>query len=133
MSKKLFYLIGVFLTIIIGTLLYCKLCDSCNCSFYSDVIIEDSNVVTPEVNATFNPFSINDPNGDFAFNIKDNLNFKKSNFTIIEPISNEVNIKIIELKDYLAANPLKSLEIKRQNPAVLLLGKEAINLGLEKM
>ena len=132
MSKKLFYLIGVFLTIIIGTLLYCKLCDSCNCYLYSNVKTEDSSVVLPEVIATYNPFSIKDANGDFEFNIKDNLNFKKSNFTIIEPISTKVNNKIIKIKDYLAINPLKSLEITGYYTSVEKNNSAYPNLGLAR-
>lgn len=132
MSKKLFYLIGVFLTIIIGTLLYCKLCDSCYCYLYSNVKTEDNSVLSPGVIATINPFSIKDANGDLEFNIKDNLNFKKSNFTIIEPISNEVNIRIIEIKDYLAVNSLKSIEITGYYTSVEKNNSAYSNLGLAR-
>jgi len=132
MSKKLFYLIGVLLVIIIGTYKYYELCDSCPSD---DEIIEGNNGLS-DVNATLIPFSINDPHGDFAFKIEDNLNFKKSNFTIIEPISNEVNIKIIELKNYLVANPLKSLEItgyytsiEKNNSAYTTLGIARANVA----
>lgn len=112
MSKKLFYIIGIFFTIVIGTYMYCYLCDSCNCSSFNKVTEEENSVLTPEIKATLIPFSVNDAEGDFAFKIQENLNFKKSNFIIIEPISNDVNAKILELKNYLSANPLKSLEIK---------------------
>lgn len=128
MSKKLFYLIGILLTIIIGTYKYYELCESCTSE---GIMIKENNGLS-DVIATFNPFSIKDVNGDFAFNIKDNLNFKKSNFIIIEPISNEVNIKIIEIKDYLAANPLKSLEITGYYTSVEKNNSAYSNLGLAR-
>lgn len=114
MSKKTSYLLGILLTIIIGTLLYCYLCDDCHC-FPSgeEVVTEDTNIVTePEVEpATHNAFTISDAEGDFNIKINDNFNFKTSNFSILEPLSGNVTSEVVRLKDYLVANPLKDIDI----------------------
>ncbi|BAO75367.1 OmpA family protein [Winogradskyella sp. PG-2] len=114
MSKKTSYLLGILLTIIIGTLLYCYLCDDCHC-FPSgeEAIIEDTNsIVEPEViPATRNAFTISDADGDFNIEINDNFNFKTSNFSILEPIATGVTSEVARLKDYLLANPLKDIDI----------------------
>ena len=112
MSKKTSYLFGMLLTIIIGTLLYCYLCDDCHCSSSGDAESETNIVAEPEViPATHNAFSISDADGDFNIKINDNFNFKTSNFSILEPISTGVTSEVAKLKDYLVANPLKDIDI----------------------
>lgn len=115
MSKKTSYLLGILLTIIIGTLLYCYLCDTCHCfpNGETDVKTEETNMeAEPEVKqATRNAFTLSDADGDFNIKINDNFNFKTSNFSILEPISEDVSSEAIKLKDYLVANPLKDVDI----------------------
>ena len=113
MSKKTSYLLGILLTIIIGTLLYCYLCDDCHCNPNSKTEKETTNIETePEViPATRNAFTISDADGDFNIKINDNFNFKTSNFSILEPISTGVTSEVAKLKDYLLANPLKDIDI----------------------
>lgn len=113
MSKKTSYLLGILLTILIGTLLYCYLCDDCHCFPSGEVETENTNsVAEPEViPATRNAFTISDANGDFNIKINENFNFKTSNFSILEPISTGVTSEVVKLKDYLLANPLKDIDI----------------------
>jgi outer membrane protein OmpA-like peptidoglycan-associated protein len=112
MSKKTSYLFGMLLTIIIGTLLYCYLCDDCHCFPSGEAETETNIVAEPEViPATHNAFSISDANGDFNIKINDNFNFKTSNFSILEPISTGVTSEVSKLKDYLLVNPLKDIDI----------------------
>lgn len=115
MSKKTVYLLGILLTIIIGTLFYCYLCNSCHC--YPDNVTEtktETNTVVPEPEVkpvTRNGLSLSDPNGDFNIKINDNFNFKTSNFSILKPLSVNVTSEVLRLKDYLAENALKTVEI----------------------
>lgn len=113
MSKKTTYLLGILLTIIIGTLLYCYLCDDCYCNPSKDVETEETNIVDePEViPATKKAFAISDSDGDFNIKINDNFNFKTSDFSILQPLSENVSSGVGELKDYLLANPLKDIDI----------------------
>lgn len=113
MSKKTTYLLGILLTIIIGTLLYCYLCDDCYCNPDKKTETENTNIVAePEViPATRNAFTISDADGDFNIKINDNFNFKTSNFSILQPLSEKVTSGVGELKDYLLANPLKDIDI----------------------
>lgn len=113
MSKKTSYLLGILLTILIGTLLYCYLCDDCYCNPNGETETENTNIVAePEViPATRNAFAISDADGDFNIKINDNFNFKTSNFSILEPISTGVTSEVIRLKNYLLANPLKDIDI----------------------
>jgi outer membrane protein OmpA-like peptidoglycan-associated protein len=113
MSKKTSYLLGILLTIIIGTLLYCYLCDECHCNPSDKVTETETNtIVEPEViEATQNGLSLSDANGDFNIKINDNFNFKTSNFSILDPLSDKVTSEVVRLKDYLVANPLKDIDI----------------------
>lgn len=114
MSKKTTYLLGILLTICIGTLLYCYLCNSCYCCPKGESTAKEANttVSKPKIkSATKNAFTIFDANGDFNIKINDNFNFKTSNFSIIDPLSADVTSEVSKLKDYLLANPLKTVDI----------------------
>lgn len=113
MSKKTTYLLGILFTIIIGTLLYCYLCDDCHCFPNDETKLEDTNIVAePEVvSTTRNAFAVSDAKGDFNIKINDNFNFKASNFSILEPLSTDITSGVGSLKDYLVANPLKDIDI----------------------
>jgi len=118
MSKKTSYLLGMLITIIFGTLLYCYLCDDCHCeaiiSGDTDTTVKDNVVATPETDAskvTLNPFSISGLDGDLGITGNDNFNFNLSNFSPIAPVSTGIDMAIGKLKDYLAANPDKSIGI----------------------
>ena len=114
MSKKTSYLLWIILTIILGTILYIFLCCSVCCEEGNsqEKPEETKSVVTPDVKgATKNAFMINDADGDFNIKFNDNFNFKTSNFSILEPVSGDVENGVLKLKDYLLANPLKTVDI----------------------
>lgn len=113
MSKKSAYLLGILLTIILGTFLYWKLCcsccdkDSCKKEKVEETVVKDANVKK----ATLNPFMIKDANGDFSFNINENFNFNGSNYRILDSLSPRIGEGVLNLKNYFDANPLKRLNI----------------------
>lgn len=114
MSKKTSYLLGILLTIILGTILYYFLCCSACCGEGSCKHKQDEtkSAVIPEIkDATKNAFLISDSNGDFNIKLNENFNFKTSTFSILEPVSTDVESGVLKLKDYLLNNPLKDLEI----------------------
>jgi len=124
MSKKMSYLLGILLTIIIGTLLYCYLCDTCNCRLIlNSVTSNDTNTIveTPDQDldldtkadtlGTGNPFIINDANGTLDINSNDNFNFNISNFSVIRPVSFDVDEGIDKVRTYLEEHSSKSIEI----------------------
>jgi outer membrane protein OmpA-like peptidoglycan-associated protein len=135
MSKKTSYLFGILLTIIIGTLLYCYLCDDCHC--YPDnetkTVVEDNKVVEPVVKAvTLNPFSIKDANGNFVFNNNDNFNFNSSRFKILDSVSIKVDNGILRLKDYFNSNNMKRLNITGHYTSNETNNSAFPNLGLAR-
>ncbi|PWH84051.1 flagellar motor protein MotB [Algibacter marinivivus] len=114
MSKKTSYLLGIILTIILGTILYYFLCCSVCCGEGSCEHKEDEtkSAVIPEIkDATRNAFMIKDANGDFNLKLNDNFNFKTSNFSILQPVAGDVENGVLKLKDYLLANPSKTVDI----------------------
>lgn len=116
MSKKTFYLLGIILTIIIGTILYYFLCCSiCSAPAEKDKKSKETNIknkAIPKIkNATKNAFVVNDLKGDFKLNFNENFNFKIANFSILEPISNNIEKGVSKLKDYLLKNPSKTIDI----------------------
>ena len=109
MSKKTSYILGILLTIILGTILYYYFCCAACCDKQKEPIKE---VVEPKViEATKNAFLISDADGDFNIEIQDNFNFKTSSFTILKPVSTSVDGGVEKLKEYLLANPLKTIDI----------------------
>lgn len=113
MSKKSSYLLGILLTIIIGTFLYWKFC--CKCcnkdSLDRKGKIENNSVTPNKKEATLWPFSIKDANGDFSFSTKENFNFNVSNFKILDSISSSLNEGVLNVKEYLDANGEKRFNI----------------------
>lgn len=110
MSKKTSYILGIVLTIILGTILCYFLC----CGEDGDEHKQEENksVAYPKIkDATKNAFFINDTNGDFNLKLNDNFNFKTSSFSILEPVSANIENGVLKLKDYLLKNPTKDLEI----------------------
>lgn len=112
MSKKTSYLLGILLTIIVGTFFYWKLCCNCNCNKKENKPKVESNIVVPESKkATKFPFNIKDPNGNLSLKVDDNFNFKKSNFVILDSVSENVNNGILKVKEYLDADGNKRFNI----------------------
>ncbi len=124
MSKKALYLLGIFLTILIGTYFYWKLCcnpDCCDGAAGADtekVIATDDNDAnlnaqdsSTNANALANKFSLIDANGDFSFENPDNFNFNASDYALITPISASLNGGIDQLGDYLKGNANKNVTI----------------------
>ncbi|AUC74555.1 OmpA family protein [Olleya sp. Bg11-27] len=117
MSKKTGYLLGILLTIILGTILYWFLCCNC-CAGTADAeansktdTIESKNDVPAKLDATMNAFAVSDANGNLSFDINDNINFKTSDYHYIEPLSIEVDNGLTQLVDYLDADPSKSINV----------------------
>ncbi|WP_299105691.1 OmpA family protein [uncultured Tenacibaculum sp.] len=118
MSKKSTYLLGILLTILIGSLLHwyfcCNVCcekQSCTSDVTSQEVkkddLEKPNIKEP----THFPFRINDANGDFAFSLEESFNFNESSFSIRDSISGNLNNGILKIKEYLDANGNKRFNI----------------------
>jgi len=113
MSKKTSYLLGILLTIIIGTLLYwffcCKPClEAQNAAVEPEAIEAEKPEVKP---ATSNAFSVIDKKSSIRFSSNENFNFKASDFSIIEPVSDGLKTQIGRVATYLKDNPEKTINI----------------------
>ncbi|WP_346881759.1 OmpA family protein [uncultured Algibacter sp.] len=135
MSKKASYILGILLTIILGTILYYYLC--CNCfgnvdNEYKETEIKQE-VVVPEVNeVTKNAFAITDNESNFKIRTNDNFNFKISDFSILNPISEKVPSETKLLKEFLLTNPLKTIDITGYYKSDELNNSAYPNLGLAR-
>ncbi|WP_299059266.1 OmpA family protein [uncultured Polaribacter sp.] len=107
MSKKASYLLGIFITIVVGVILY-YITDShkFNTSYPSDKleIANSSNI--PKY-----PFLISDEKSGFKAEVADNFNFLTSDAAFIKPVSNGVLDVISKLKEQLLKNPSQVLDI----------------------
>ena len=117
MSKKTLYLLGILLTILIGTYFYWKLC--CNDCCDGDALKagdRTERTLSNEVDtntkvATSNAFALNDANGDFSFNANENFNFNASAYDALTPINAQVDVGIGKLQAYLDTNKNKTVAI----------------------
>nr|WP_294786503.1 OmpA family protein [uncultured Flavobacterium sp.] len=107
MSKKALYLLGIAITIILGTFLYLKFC--CNCC--EETLTDDAHkIVSPAVQEPeLVPFVLNGPGIEYQTN--DNLKFLKNNDTLIMPVSDSVINGIQKLKTFLISNPQQKVTI----------------------
>jgi outer membrane protein OmpA-like peptidoglycan-associated protein len=113
MGKKISYLLGILLTLILGTILYYYLC-CCQCNNTKNTVTEtETNISKPEIKeATPIPFSITDPSSKMTFNANENFNFSASNFSLLTPISSDLDQEILKVTNYLKDNPNKYIDIK---------------------
>lgn len=100
MSKKGLYLLGILLTILIGTFLYWKYCCSCK--------IHDKNPVAI-ANGYNNAFNLNG-NG-FNYQCSDNFKFRLNGFDALLPVSDSINQGIQMLKTQFEKTPAQKLTI----------------------
>lgn len=109
MTKKTTYLIGILITILLGTYFYMTCCSSCGTNIEEELI--DETIIQNETppKATSYPFSFND--GDYAYNVNDNFNFNMSSSNILLPLSLKVEDGIDGLKSFLLENTGKVFNI----------------------
>ncbi|WP_264530013.1 OmpA family protein [Flavobacterium sp. N502540] len=107
MSKKALYLLGIVITIILGTFLYLKFC--CNCTMKTPTVDTGkvSKVVAPD--EIIVPFILNGSGIDYRTN--DNIKFLKSSPTALLPVGDSVSIGVQNLKTFLIANPKQKITI----------------------
>ncbi len=131
MSKKTLYLLGILLTILIGTYFYWKHCcgDSVTINNVEEIVQEEAlenndNLnadnsgtdtteleVTSTTNANDLPFLLKDTNGDFNFRSNDNFNFNPNGYAINMPVSSALEEGISNLSAYFEVNKGKKLHI----------------------
>ncbi|MCM0667252.1 OmpA family protein [Flavobacterium tyrosinilyticum] len=107
MSKKALYLLGIAITIILGTFLYLKFC--CNCCEKTTTDITSKTVPPTVTEPNFVPFVLNGPGLNYQTN--DNLKFLKNSAKLIMPVSDSVTTGIDNLKKFLEANPKQKITI----------------------
>jgi OOP family OmpA-OmpF porin len=107
MSKKALYLLGIAITIILGTFLYLKLC--CNCGVTEPQADTEKVPPTAIKSDNFVPFVLN--GSGFEYQTNDNLKFLKNNSALIQPVSDSIAIGIENLKTFLASNPKQKVTI----------------------
>ncbi|TPG37597.1 OmpA family protein [Flavobacterium pectinovorum] len=107
MSKKALYLLGIAITIILGTFLYVKFC--CNCTMKTPAVDTEKVPVATVQDDNIVPFILNGSGIDYHTN--DNIKFLKNSFAVILPVSDSVSIGIGNLKTFLIANPKQKVTI----------------------
>lgn len=125
------YLLGILLTILIGTFFYWKHCcgdlvadNEIEKIVQEEVLetndnlsIDTSEIEAVEVEVTSNtsvaglPFLLEDANGSFRFRSNDNFNFNPNGYAINLPVSTQIDEGIGNLSTYFEANNGKRLHI----------------------
>ncbi len=107
MTKTVTYLIGMLIAILVGTYFYITCCSSCGITVKKEPVQE---IAVPSVPVpTSYPFSFSD--GEYACNVEDNFNFNVSSPTILTSLATSVTDCIGSLKNFLAANNGKVINI----------------------
>lgn len=109
MTRKTGYLLGMLFTIIICMILAWIFCCGASTSGitsgeFQETVPNDQNAVAAQEAATSMGFNLRGTDGNFVFTSNDNFNFNSSDFSIITPVSGQVNEGIGKLKAYFEAN-----------------------------
>jgi len=109
MTKTTTYLLGIIITILVGTYFYMTCCSSCGATVKGEPVKKE--VVAPAAaTATSYPFAFSD--GDFSYDVNDNFNFNVSSSDYLEPLSQKVRDGIVPgLKNYMTENANKVINI----------------------
>jgi len=104
---KSLYLVGIIITIIVGSFFNWILC----CEVEA-IPIENIETIAPkETSMVVNPLVIIDSTGNFNYKTNDNFNFNKSDFIILRPLGAGVEEGIAQLKDYLNGDGAKFIDV----------------------
>ncbi|MDT0606481.1 OmpA family protein [Croceitalea rosinachiae] len=109
MTRNLSYLLGIIITILIGTYFYFTCCSDCRLATTDNEQAHEEIIPVTEPQPTSFPFSVKD--GEYAFEVNDNFNFDLSSKSILMPISENVSNGVQSLKSYLLENTNKVIEI----------------------
>ncbi|MEO0573767.1 MAG: OmpA family protein [Bacteroidota bacterium] len=109
MTRNLSYLIGIIITILIGTFLYFTLCSDCQLASAENETAEEEIVPVKAPDPTSFPFAFND--GDYGYDVADNFNFRLSSENFELPVSLNINKGIEGLKLFLLDNPNKAIGV----------------------
>ena len=109
MTRNLSYLIGIIITILIGTFLYFTLCSDCQLTTAENETVEEEIVPMKAPDPTSFPFAFKD--GDYGYEVADNFNFNLSSGDFVLPVSPDINSGIEGLKFFLEDNTGKAINI----------------------
>lgn len=107
MSKKALYLLGIAVTIILGTFLYLKFCCDCCVKTPSADTEKVLTVIAPDKEVV--PFVLS--GSGIEYHTNDNIKFLKNSSLLILPVSDSVSIGIEKIKTFLIANPKQKITI----------------------
>ena len=110
MTKRLLLLLGIFLTILVGTYFSWKFCCPHDSQENQSTIITESPKQHYQPATTY-PFSVKDKTGNFSLTTSDNFNFENSAYTFLSPVTSSLDVEIEKLKNHLASNSNKALSI----------------------
>ncbi len=129
MTRTTTYLLGILITILAGIFLYLKLCSSCGTQMVAEEPVKEE-IVPAAPEASSYPFAFRD--GDYAYNVNDNYNFKVSSSTILMPLSQKVSDGITSLKGFLSENANKVMNVTGYYKADETNTSAFPNLGLAR-
>lgn len=130
MSKKSGYLLGILLTIVVGTFFYWKLC-CCKCNIKEEKV--DTIVVIPETKkVVLEPFGIKEVNNDLLLKMEENFSFGKSKFVLSDSLPKDVNDGVLKIKEYLDKDGQKRFNITGYYTSDEVNNSAYPNLGLAR-
>lgn len=134
MSKKTSYLLGILLTIIIGTFLHWKFCCT-TCTAKVEPKEEKTVVIPAPKKIELAPFGIKEVNTDLLDNLKSQYVFDNSNFVIVDSLMTkpeDVNQSSLLIKEYLNENGEKRFNITGYYSSDEVNNSAYPNLGLAR-
>jgi outer membrane protein OmpA-like peptidoglycan-associated protein len=102
MTKKLLYLLGILITILLGTYFYWLYCCSICCQT-KEIILQPKDDSGEVRSVELNGFNLSVEG--FNFKCSQNFNFNKNEFNRIEPVKDSIKLGVNKLSEYLYKFP----------------------------
>jgi outer membrane protein OmpA-like peptidoglycan-associated protein len=126
MKNKTAYILGILLTILIGSYFNSTYC-------CQDDPVTEADVAQPLIiEPTKNVFNIFDSVNDFSVNDMDNYNFKLSSSSILMPLSANVTKGVTAVSEYITLHPERAINITGHYKSDEVNNSAFPNLGLAR-
>ncbi|WP_222982227.1 OmpA family protein [Flagellimonas meishanensis] len=129
MKKQSSYLLGILVTIVVGTVLYINYCSTCAAPENSKVVEAQTDQLK-KTQSPFHPFSVNDDS--YMLDIEDNFSFNSSEPSFMMPLSDQLKKGVEDLKNYLGSHPDKMVQVTGLYAKGETNNSDFVNLGVAR-
>lgn len=128
MNRKILYLLGILLTLLVGTYLYWLFC--CKSCFSNPKELSTTTLITT-TKGLF-PFEWHDSSSQMVYSSQDNFDFLLQDHQLLFPIKDSIRQGISQLQSFLNQHPTKGIEIIGHYGDKEVTPNQNLNIGMAR-